>query len=386
MDQVTETNPTEPTTNKNRKGAGAQSRQRGNFQKNKNKQFQAELQASILKRLKISDPTNLDDVQLQKSSPPQQIPITLMGLPIFVKELWERMKAIGTRPFASLATDDNRDVFLKCLLYIAETRVCYAQLTCGRNPVFQLTSLQTYSEMQLRSIRAYSSRLPTPLVIYMEAIGNITANKQYVVPVEMTTTPPAANGAVSFFPSSITTLLTTCTADNPTDGLLMNVAQRLSGLPKIVWVMEQRHCPAISATATSPAQPERNFEVAHISPDSRNFWRFPNNTEWTIFNKIIASMESKKDFLLQFDVSSGLGSLSQIVRFPDEFDSTETETLYYNNVDIPEFDEKLSGALLLGLEHGSNRTGRFTSSYDECLSHGSISQNDVRHAVIWANN
>lgn len=239
--------------------------------------------------------------------------------------------------------------------------------------MFPLTSLTTYTEMQLRSIRLYSSRLPTPLVIYMEAIGNITANKQFVIPVEKRTNPASANGAVSFFPSSISTLLTTCTADNPTDGVLMNIAQRLSELPNIAWVTEQRHCPAIAATATSPAQPERHFEVAHISPDSRNFWRFPTTTEWTLFSKIVASMELKKDFILHFDVSTGLGSPCHLVRFPDEYDPNETETLYYANVEIPEFDEKLSGALMLGLECDSTRSGRFTSSYDECLSHGSVS-------------
>lgn len=365
------------------KGNGSAKKAQDAFRKKKNAQFQAELQATLLKRLHVTDPTNLNSVQLRSSIIPTRIPITFCGLPRIVQELWARMMAVGTRPFSMLATDVNYAKFLKCIMFIAETKVIYAQMKCEACPPFPLTSLNKLTEMQLRTVRSHSSRLPYPLVIFMEAIGNFVIRKQPVVPVEMVTAPDAASGAVSFFPTSIMVLLEACRNYQPVDNNLSTLAKLLD-LPNISWEETVQTCPAVAATTSSAAVPERSFNVVKVSEESINFWKFPTKSEWLIFSQIIAAFEIKKGFLLQFDPTSGQGSSLQIVRFPEQYDPDEDETLYYMNDEIPEFEEKLASALLLGLEHFANKSGRFSSDYSESYKHGSSSQSETRHAVIWA--
>lgn len=369
---------------KPRKGNGNRKKQEEQFRKKKNDDFHHELQASILKRLKISDPTNLNAVKLYSSTPPARIPVTFVGLPAFARSLWLRMKSIGTRPFATLATEENYAIFLKCLMYIAESRVIYAQMSCESTPPFPMTSLMALTEMQLRVIKQQSSRLPFPLVIYMEAIGNFNVNKQLVVPVEMCAPISNANGAVSFFPSSITKLMDACRCDIEVDGVLYNIGRRLSSLPNVQWLENVRQHQAVPAQGQQPAQPARDYAAARLADSTIQFWQFPPPSQWLLFSQIIASMENKKGFLLQFDVTTGQGSPLQVIRFPDALDPEEEETRYYMNENVSEFEEKLATALLLGVEYDSNTSGRFTSDYTECLKHGSASQSEIRHAVIWA--
>lgn len=379
---VTESKPNDKKSNK--KGKGAQAKQQEAYRQKKNDAFQAELQASILKRLKISDPTNLTAVKLQSSIPPARVPITFAGLPRFVYELWLRMKAIGTRPFATLASDANYAIFLKCVMYIAESRVIYAQMKCEAAPPFPLTSLMSLTEMQLRNVKLQSSRLPFPLVIYMEAIGNFSVRKQLVVPVEMESSIPQANGAISFFPTSVQVLLEACRCDVRATTVLYQIATQFKYLPNINWITDQTNVPATAPTEHTPAIPAHSVETVRTDSASINFWKYPTPTEWLTFNQIVSSMESKKGFLLQFDVSTGLGSVVQTIRYPEPLDYEEDETLYYMNEDVPEYEEKLSTALLLGLEYFSEKRSRFTSSYQESYKHGSASQTETRHAVIWA--
>lgn len=369
-----------------RKGRGAKAKGEEKFRRRKNDDFHAELQASILKRLKITDPTNLNAVKLQSAIPPARIPISLCGLPYFMRNLWARMKSIGTRPFATLATEDNYAIFLKCAMFIAETRVIYAQMKCEAVPPFPMSSLLTLSEMQLRVIRLQSSRLPTPLVLYMESIGNFTIRKQLVVPVEMTSSVTAANGAISFFPSSIRVLLDNCRCDINVDSILFTIGQRLSRLPKMEWLLGSRQIPEVPAEGPRPLIPAHVQDIVRISHSSLMFWTFPTLEEWMTFNQIIASMEAKKGFLLQFDVTTGMGSSIQIVRFPEVLDEEEEETTYYMNDEVTEYDEKMASAFLFGHEYGSETSGRFSSSYSECYKHGTSSQIETRHAVIWADN
>lgn len=52
------------------KGKGAKDRREQKFRERKNNEFQMELQASILRRLKIADPTNVNALHLQSSIVP----------------------------------------------------------------------------------------------------------------------------------------------------------------------------------------------------------------------------------------------------------------------------------------------------------------------------
>lgn len=151
------------------------------FRNKKNQEFQQQLTASILKRLKVSDPTTVAAIPLRSSIVPSHIPIVFRGLPRFVSQLWLRMKSIGTRPFQALSTDANYAVFLKVILHIAEAKIAYAQMNCTQPPRQELSSNYTFTEMQLRTISSLAKVLPYPIVIYLESIGNFTIDRQNVL-------------------------------------------------------------------------------------------------------------------------------------------------------------------------------------------------------------
>lgn len=163
-----------PTAGKGKpSGKGAKKRKATRFRSNKNKDFQTELTASLLRRLNVTDPTNVTAIQLQSSIVPAVVPVSFRGLPRFVKSLWARMKAIGTRPFTSLATDENLAIFYKCVAVICDAKLTFAQKKCQVKTPEPLTFKGSYTDVQLRVIQALAARLPYPLAIYIEAIGNL---------------------------------------------------------------------------------------------------------------------------------------------------------------------------------------------------------------------
>lgn len=93
------------------------------------------------------------------------------------------MKAIGTRPFTTLATDANLNIFMKCILHLAQAKVRFAQMKVQQTPAFPLTSLETFIEMQLRILTIMSQRLPYPIAMYLKSIEKFTADSQPVVPI-----------------------------------------------------------------------------------------------------------------------------------------------------------------------------------------------------------
>lgn len=80
------------------------------------------------------------------------------------------------------------------------------------------------------------------------------------------------------------------------------------------------------------------------TPASVAFWnnRIPTHQERTVFRQIIAAMDSKKGFNILSSIDHGEGSVVQAVRFPEQFDAEEAETLYYTNVLVPTFEEQLA--------------------------------------------
>lgn len=93
------------------------------------------------------------------------------------------MKAIGTRPFATLATDSNPAIFYKCFANICEAKVAYAQLTTASKPERALPTKLKYTAMKLKILYALAVKLPSPLALFVESIGNFTADAQPVTPV-----------------------------------------------------------------------------------------------------------------------------------------------------------------------------------------------------------
>lgn len=62
--------------------------------------------------------------------------------------------------------------------------------------------------MQLKILYALAVKLPSPLALFVESIGNFTADAQPVTP-EMATAADALDYQVSYSPSDISTLIAT---------------------------------------------------------------------------------------------------------------------------------------------------------------------------------
>lgn len=374
-----------PKKGSQRKGKQSKAKSEQAFRVKKNSVFQAELSSSIMKRLHISDPVDLSAIQLQSAITPARIPITLRGLPRYTREVWSRMVAVGTSAFRNVSNTPNAyAIFLKCCLIIAESRVTYAQMKCESFPCFPMTSISKFSEMQLRSIRLYSSRLPVPLAIFMEAIGNITIDSQTIVPVEANMKVEAVTGAVSFFPTSIFRMMEALRTPTETSNAIVEMARLLNELPNFGWNINNVICPAQVAASPDTIVPERSIEVATLTGATYDFWKMPTPSDWSLFSQIIACFESKPGFLILFDVTSGIGANCQLVRFPEAYDPDEEETQYYMNVVVSEFDEKIAPAFMLGLDEHLECSSRYISNYQECLKHGNASQANARHALIWS--
>ena len=84
------------------------------------------------------------------------------------------------------------------------------------------------------------------------------------------------------------------------------------------------------------------------------------------------------------DILHGDGSAVPLLRFHEPYDSQETDTLYYANSKPSEFDEQLAPALMFGFEYRMEPFSRFVGQYDEPLLHGTASQAEARHVLVWA--
>lgn len=362
-----------PLPQKSKQGKGSKAKQQQAFQVRKNNQTQAIIQATMLRRLGISDPTRISAIQVQSALIPTVIPISLCGLPMLCEQVWSRMKAIGTRPFTTLATDDNYAIFVKCMLLLAEAKVTHAQMACTSAPVYPLTSLETFNEMQLRGLKSLSSRLPYPLVIYLESIGTFSIDGQFVVPQLCEYSTDSLSGVLSLGLSKLVVVLNSLRTYVPITNEVYTIASVLNDrLPAFTWDFQLN------------AEGIRTH--VKLSDESYQFWSTPAVTaeQRSIFLQIISSMESKKDFLLLCDIATGAGSSVQAVRFPDAFTSSDEEVQYYMNTLVPQFEEQLAPALMLGVDHLIQKKSRYVTSYYDCLKRGTASRTEALHALVWA--
>lgn len=115
--------------------------------KEKNKAFQA----SIVQRLKLTDPTSLTAIRIQSSMPPTVVPISFRGVVPFVLELWKYFESIAPRPFASFNTVQNRNIFLKSFLFLREAKDCYSHINCNLQLMChdQVTTTEVFSLFHL---------------------------------------------------------------------------------------------------------------------------------------------------------------------------------------------------------------------------------------------
>lgn len=74
-----------------RQGKCAKQRQELKFRMKKNQDFQAALQKSLMAKLGVKDPTDIDRVKSNSSIVASRIPVVLKAIPKFLDEVWKRM-------------------------------------------------------------------------------------------------------------------------------------------------------------------------------------------------------------------------------------------------------------------------------------------------------
>lgn len=358
-------------------GRAAKNRKFEKFRGKKNQDFQAQLTATLLKRLHVSDPTEVTAIKLRSSTVPAAIPVTFRALPRLVGAVWSRMMSIGTRPFGTLATAANYGIFLKVILMLAEAKVAYAQMKITAPPSIDLPHMYEFTESELRVFSSLAKVLPYPIAIYLEAIGNFTIDRQTVVPYLPRLQPAAASGCVTYAPSHIREVLLALAQPVAADDANVVAARAIDDLPNVDWIEVQVPVQAGEAVAQ-----RLGFRASQASLE---FWstRLPTAHERTIFRQIVSAMDSKRGFNIMSAIEHGEGSIVQAVRFPEQFDPNELQTSYYSNVTLPTFEEQLAPALMLGYEYGVPRYSRFMSGLDESLIRGEASQDEAIRSVIW---
>lgn len=108
---------------KHKTGKRSRKRRTDAFRSAKNETTQDSILAGIYARLKITDPTTVSSAPLAKEVHPVMAPIGVKTLPHSVDRVWDTMKAIGTRPFGQLNTANDKNVFKKGMLILAEAKI-----------------------------------------------------------------------------------------------------------------------------------------------------------------------------------------------------------------------------------------------------------------------
>lgn len=116
--------------------------------------------------------------------------------------------------------------------------------------------------------------------------------------------------------------------------------QQLDQIPGITW--EE----AVVPYQQQAAVPQR------LSEATIQLWASgqPTSREREIFLQIIAIMDSKPGFNIRVDISSGIGSATQAIRFENEITNETIFSLYYSTTDVSTFEERIAPALCLGLD------------------------------------
>lgn len=344
------------------------------FRSKKNVTISNEIVSSVHMRLKISDPTAVNTVQIRSSIIPARIPISFRNVPTLITELWSRFSTIGTRPFQNFSTNETyKASFVRMVLTMCEAKLCHAQQRCENVPPFDLSSIGTFSEMELRLLTSATSRMPVPIAVLIESIGLFTVDSQPVVPIAITATPHCMSGAVNLTMSGLDALITMAQGNTDPDSQIWRTVFNLTQLPLFNWSIV--------------VDPVTNIRTVAFTADTIAQWAIPRQQylplDITRYLQVVSAMESKKGLIVHVDIKTGQGSAVQAVRYPDLYDPNEIESLYYTNTNLSAYDEQLSGALLLGFENNANPFSRFCSGYAECLKHGTLCQTEARHALLW---
>lgn len=149
-----------------------------------------------------------------------------------------------------------------------------------------------FSDMQLRYIHSILRRLPFPIAISLEALGNFSLDAQPIVPVFASYAKPELSPALNYAPNQLRGFFTHLRQPVPITNEVYALARNIEDLPVVTW--------------------NENFEVQAVraSDETLAFWI-------TL----------------------------------DPIPPASREIFYYSNsIKVSEYDEVLSGALMYGLE------------------------------------
>nr|XP_012146119.1 PREDICTED: uncharacterized protein LOC105663206 isoform X2 [Megachile rotundata] len=208
-------------------GKGARQRRTDSYRLKKNEETDREITAGIFARLKLTDTTAVTAVQIQRERHPTVVPISLKGQQELIARTWDTMEAIGTRPFQTLNSMENRRIFQKGMLIISEAKVAFAQRAHIDKPDEDLPSRKYYNAEELRDINNMVSSLPLPLAMYLECIGNVKQGANIVTPVLCEHRNPMLSGVLSYAPRQLLPLLRILRAGIPQAGEVHELAQEL---------------------------------------------------------------------------------------------------------------------------------------------------------------
>lgn len=349
-------------TKKRSQGLGAKKRQETKYRNKKNQSYADTLRESIMLRLNVPDPTTLSGLKVESAVRPAVIPVSFQALPQFLDEVWELMLSKAPRPFAEMARDEaTKAIFIRTSLMIAEAKVAFAQRQATALP-HETSSKHRFTEDQLESLRSTSSRLPRPLAVALQSIGNFVQDDQRVTPV---LPPPATNIRQMVYSATEIASVVSRYGDNA------------AGVPLNIVAMAQRY--------SLPLYQWRNID--ELEPGTIQLWGnadpLPPAHRKT-YLKIIASMEVKQGFLVATDIGKGDGTAAQAVRFPT-YTHDSTSLPYYSNVRISEMDEFVATAIPFGIDP-PERFSRYCGFIDHPLLRGYSNLLRTRRALIWSAN
>jgi hypothetical protein len=308
-----------------------------------------------------------------KPAPPSCVlttfsPITFRNIPAFVRQVWKEMSHIGGKRFKRYVTENNYEIFLKCVLVM-----CQAKLVCAHQamPIDEAECFNLMYESVLSYITSMASNLPEPIAVMLDSIGITRISYQDVVPViAKLKNNPELSGAINFLPADINLLIDKLRNGVVKGGLEHTFGKKLQVLTNVEW----EDVP--SETDTPQTQMIRLTERSYDSLCYPENWI--TREQCQLFKGICDSF-SKDMQVCNF--KSGQGAQSQLVQFLSWKPGSMVDFYVMDDV----YEDQLRLAAAFGFGHHDyevHPTSRFVGSPETAYKRGVCSQSE---ASSWIN-
>uniref|UniRef100_A0A6P7GSH3 Uncharacterized protein LOC114342416 n=1 Tax=Diabrotica virgifera virgifera TaxID=50390 RepID=A0A6P7GSH3_DIAVI len=293
-------------------GKDTQQRRSDNRRGRKNNQAAKDSQNAFVLELGLTESSTLAALDVPQSVRPGAVHISLLGANETIGNMLHRLSAIAQHPLAMQLTQENQEIYRKVFQYVATSRVAAAQtqVPYAAGHILEYVGVFTYD--QFRFIDGRCGTLPRPLAWTLANIGKFKMFGVDNVPAMPYQDANQADlyGLVSggYF------------------NIICYVRLHGPGLPPIpeedenaVRVISQ-FLPCITLDGN------RRFNQRTL-----DFWQdqIPTQAEWMVFVNINASVREQGLAVTGFKVSTGTGSPSQTIRFPNLQTSVDVNHYYW---------------------------------------------------------